>query len=76
MRGDAQVRQSRIEEQVALHHMAAQMRVMAGAGKLGRLDVWLEYVRPRKPRSVRDMILALQDAVARGAPITITKVEG
>lgn len=59
-----------------LNHMAAQMRVMAGAGKLGSLDVWLEHVRPKKPRTVRDMILALQDAAARGAPITITKVEG
>jgi hypothetical protein len=76
MEADAKVRQARIEEQVLTDYVAAQMRVMAGAGKLGSLDRWVEQVRPSKPRSVRDMILALQDAAARGAPITIRKVEG
>lgn len=76
MEADATLRQARIEEQVLSDYVAAQMRVMAGAGKLGALDRWLEQVRPHKPRSVRDMIHALQDAAARGAPITIRKVEG
>lgn len=76
MRADAKVRQAAREEQVALHYLSAQMRVVAGVGKLGDLERWLEHVRPRKPRTVRDMILALQDAAARGAPIRITKVEG
>ncbi len=76
MRGDARARQAAIEEQVAIQYLAAQMRVMAGAGKLSRLEEWLSYVRPKKPRTVRDMILAFQDAAARGAPVTVTKVEG
>jgi hypothetical protein len=76
MQGDAKARQARLEDQVLSDYLAAQMRVMAGAGKLGPLERWLEGVRPPKPRSVRDMILALQDAQARGASITIRKVEG
>lgn len=76
MRGDAKARQSAIEEQVAVHWLAAQMHTMAGGGKLAPLDDWLAKVRPRPKRSVRDMILALQDAQARGAKITIRKVEG
>ncbi len=76
MRADAKERQGRIEEQVALDWLAAQMQTMAGGGKLDPLDEWLAKVRPQPRRTVRDMILALQDAAARGAPITITKVEG
>lgn len=76
MRGDAKARQSAIEEQIAVQWHAAQMRVMAGAGKLAPLDDWLRRVRPQPRRTVRDMILALQDAEARGAAITIRKVEG
>ncbi|MEM6907174.1 MAG: hypothetical protein AAF494_00725 [Pseudomonadota bacterium] len=75
MRGDAKRNQVDIENKVFLSYLAAQMTVMAGAGKLGPLDDWLRYVRPQKPRTVQDMILALQDAAARGAPITITKME-
>lgn len=76
MEGDAKVQQRALEERVLVEYLAAQMNVMAGNGKLGDLDRWLEGVRPRKPRSARDWILAFQDAAARGAPITITKVEG
>ncbi len=56
--------------------MAAQMHVMAKVGKLGSREAWLEQVRPQKPRNVADMILALQDAAAQGAPITFEQVEG
>ncbi|MGL5447901.1 MAG: hypothetical protein ACRDBL_11385 [Rhabdaerophilum sp.] len=76
MRADAKARQSAIEEQVAVQWLAAQMQVMASGGKLAPLEDWLAKVRPRPKRTVRDMILALQDAQARGANITITKVEG
>ncbi len=76
MNGDARRRQIAIEEQVAVHWHAAQMQALAAAGKLSPLNDWLDRVRPHKPRSVRDMIVALQDAAARGAPIAITKVEG
>lgn len=76
MLADQKARQAALEERVLTEYLAAQMRVVAQVGKLGPLDRWLEEVRPRKPRGVRDMILALQDAAARGAPITITNVEG
>lgn len=76
MKADAKVRQAAIEERVLTDYIAAQMRVMAGAGKLAPLDEYLMQVRPRKPRTVSDMILALQDAAARGAPIKIVKVSG
>lgn len=76
MRAEERVRQLAIEQQVALHHMSAQMRVMAGAGKLSPVDEWLKRVRPQPRRTVEDMILALQDAAAQGAPITFEKVEG
>lgn len=76
MRADAKARQALIEQRVLTDYVAAQMHVMAGAGKLGPLDKYLEQVRPQQPRTVRDMILALQDAQARGAKITIRKVEG
>ena len=64
-------RQNEIENTVALNHQAAQMNAMAGVGKLAPLDDWLRQVRPRKKRSVSDMIQTLRDAAARGAPITI-----
>lgn len=76
MQGDAKARQVEIEEQIAIQWHAAQMRVMAGAGKLAPLDDWLARVRPQTRRTVRDMILAFEDAAARGAKITIRKVEG
>lgn len=76
MRGDAKARQSAIEEQIAVQWFAAQMQTMASGGKLAPLDDWLAKVRPRPKRTVRDMILALQDAQARGAKISIRKVEG
>jgi hypothetical protein len=76
MRGDAKLRQIAIEEQIAVQWHAAQMRVMAGAGKLDPLEDWLKRVRPRPKRTVSDMILALQDLAARGANITIRQVEG
>lgn len=76
MRADAKERQGRIEEQVALDWLAAQMHTMAGGGKLAPLDEWLAKVRPQPRRTVRDMILALQDAAARGAPIRVTQVKG
>lgn len=75
MQADAKRRQAAFEEQVAIHHLSAQMRVMAGAGKLDPLEDWLKRVRPQPKRTVRDMILTLQDAAARGARITITKLE-
>lgn len=76
MRGDAKARQTAAEEQIALHWLSAQMRTLAPAGKLGPLDRWLDHVRPAKPRTVEDMILALQDAAAQGAPITFEQVKG
>lgn len=76
MRADAKLRQEAVEVQIAVHWHSAQMRVFAGAGKLAPLDDWLAKVRPAPPRSVEDMILALQDAAARGAPITFEQVEG
>ncbi len=76
MKADAAARQAAREEQVLADYLAAQMRVLAGAGKLGPLERWLEQVRPQRPRTVHDMILAFQDAAARGAKITIRKVEG
>jgi hypothetical protein len=76
MRADAKRRQGAIEEQIAVEHLSAQMRVMAGAGKLDPLSDWLKRVRPQPRRTVADMILALQDAAAQGAPITFEKVEG
>lgn len=76
MRADGKRRQAEIEQQVACHWLAAQMHTMAGGGKLDPLEDWLKRVRPQPPRSVRDMILAFQDAQARGAKITIRKVEG
>lgn len=76
MEADAKLRQAAIEEQVAVQYLAAQMNVMAGAGKIGPLEQWLDHVRPKKPRSVRDWLLAFEDAAARGAPIRITKVKG
>lgn len=76
MRGEAKRRQADLEQQVAVHWLAAQMHTMAGGGKLAPLEDWLKRVRPQPPRTVRDMILALQDAQARGAKITIRKVEG
>lgn len=76
IRADIRARQMAIEERVALHHMAAQMNVLAKVGKLGGREAWLEQVRPQKPRTVGDMILALQDAAAQGAPITFEQVEG
>ena len=76
MRAEAQNRQAAREDRVLTDYVAAQMRVMAGAGKLAPLEQYLEQVRPQKPRTVKDMILALQDAAARGAPITFEQVEG
>lgn len=76
MRAEAKNRQAEREDRVLTDYVAAQMRVMAGAGKLAPLEQYLEQVRPRKPRTVQDMILALQDAAAQGAPITIKQVEG
>lgn len=76
MRADKRAAQLALEERVLLQYLAAQMGPVARVGKLGPLDRWLEQVRPRKKRSVRDMIVALQDAAARGAPIRITKVKG
>lgn len=76
MEGDAEFRQRALEERVLVEYLAAQMNPMAKVGKLGSLAQWLDEVRPRKPRSVRDIIVAFQDAAARGAPIKITKVEG
>jgi hypothetical protein len=76
MLADAKARQSRIEESIAVQWHAAQMQALAQVGKLAPLDDWLARVRPRPKRGVRDMILALQDAQARGAKISIRKVEG
>lgn len=76
MKADNKVRQAALEERVLVEYLSAQMRPMARAGKLPPLEDFLKQVRPQKQRSVRDMITALQDAAARGAPITITKVEG
>lgn len=76
MRADRQAAQLALEERVLLAYLAAQMGPVAKVGKLGPLERWLEQVRPRKKRSVGDMVVALQDAAARGAPITITKVKG
>lgn len=76
MRGHKRAAQLALEERVLVAYLAAQMGPVAKVGKLGPLERWLEQVRPRKKRSVRDMILALEDAAARGAPITITKVKG
>lgn len=76
MKADAKKRQGAIEDRVMLDWLAAQMNTLAGGGKLAPLDDWLAKVRPQPPRTVRDMILALQDAQARGAKITIRKVEG
>lgn len=52
------------------------MHAMAGVGKLTGLDDWLAQVRPRKKRSVSDMIQTLRDAAARGAPLRIKKIKG
>lgn len=76
MRADDRARQAAREDRILVEYLSAQMRVVAPVGKLGPLERWLEQVRPTRPRSVRDMILALQDAAARGAPIKITKVKG
>lgn len=76
MRGYAAARQTDREEQIGASWQHARMIALAQIGKLGPLDDWLKEVRPRPKRTVRDMILALQDAAARGAPITIRKVEG
>jgi hypothetical protein len=76
MRAHAKARQSAREERVGVNWQHARMIALARIGKLGPLDDWLKEVRPRPRRTVRDMILALQDAAARGAPITIRKVEG
>ena len=76
MRGDAKARQTAIEEQIAVQWFAAQMQTMASGGKLAPLDEWLAKVRPQPKRTVRDMILALQDLQARGAKISIKKVKG
>jgi len=76
MEGDAKLRQARTEQQVLSDYVAAQMHAGAMAGELKPLETYLEAVRPRKPRSPADWILAFKDAAARGAPITITKVEG
>lgn len=76
MRAEARNRQAAREDRVLTDYLAAQMRVMAGAGKLAPLEKYLEQVRPQKPRTVEDMILALQDAASRGAPITFEQVEG
>ena len=76
MRGHKRAAQLALEERVLIEYLAAQMRVQAGAGKLAPLEDYLKKVRPRAKRTVKDMILALQDAAARGAPIKITKVEG
>ena len=76
MRGHKRAAQLALEERVLIESLAAQMRVQAGAGKLAPLEDYLKKVRPRAKRTVKDMILALQDAAARGAPIKITKVEG
>lgn len=76
MKADAKVRQLALEEQVLVQYLAAQMGPVAKVGKLGPLERWLKPVRPRKKRSVSDMIATLRDAAASGAPITITKVKG
>jgi len=76
MRADSKRRQSQLEQDVAISWLAAQMHTMAGGGKLDPLEDWLKRVRPQPKRTVRDMILTLQDAAARGAKITIRKVEG
>ncbi len=76
MRAHARDRQITLEEQVALRWTGARMQAMASIGKLAPLDDWLKEVRPQPKRTVRDMIGALQDAAARGAPITIRKVSG
>lgn len=76
MRADAKAGQARIEDRVLTDYVAAQMHAGAMAGELKPLETYLEAVRPRKPRSVRDMILALQDAKARGLGNNIRKVEG
>lgn len=76
MKADAKARQLALEEQVLVQYLAAQMGPVAKVGKLGPLERWLEQVRPRKKRSVSDMIATLRDAAARGAPIRITKVKG
>ena len=66
-------RQARREERVGLDHLAAQMNALASVGKLNELDNWLAAVRPARKRSVAEMILTLQDAAARGAPLRITR---
>jgi hypothetical protein len=76
VRAEAGIRQAAREDRVLTDYVAAQMRVMAGAGKLAPLENYLEQVRPPKPRTVEDMILALQDAAAQGAPITFEQVKG
>jgi hypothetical protein len=76
MRAYVTARQTDREEQVGASWQHARMIALARIGKLGPLDDWLKEVRPQAKRGVRDMILALQDAAARGAPITIRKVEG
>lgn len=74
MRGDARLRQLVIEEQVAVEHLAAQMRVLAGAGELKPLEDWLQRVRPQPRRTAADMIRVLKEAAGRGARMTIRRV--
>lgn len=75
MKADAKRRQLDIEQRVALDHLAAQMQTLSNAGKLKPLDEWLAMVRPRPKATPTSMLQVLRDAVARGANITITKVE-
>lgn len=76
MQGLAKARQAAREEQIGNAWLAARMQAQASIGKLKPLDDWLKLVRPQPKRTVRDMILTLQDAAARGGKMTFRKVKG
>jgi hypothetical protein len=76
MKADAKRQQAAIEQRVATDWIAAQMQPLANAGKLKPLDEWLAMVRPRPKGTPKSMLQVLRDAMARGANLKITKVEG
>lgn len=75
MRARRSMAKERLQEAVALAHMAAEMNALAGIGKLAPLDDYLRRLEPQRRRTAREMISVLKDAAARGAPIRIRKRE-
>jgi hypothetical protein len=62
------------EDRLVLAHETAALGGAAHAGKLQDVDHYLEKIRPRTRKTPEQLLRVLQDAAARGAPMTIRRV--